>query len=97
MKSLNDYFGYGKLIRKRDVYEFQVFKFTDVEKSLAFFEKYPILGEKAKDFSDFSIVANLMKNKVHLTESGVAKIRKSRRVWIEVGNLWAKLNKNFIS
>nr|ATI20254.1 LAGLIDADG endonuclease [Juglanconis oblonga] len=76
MKCLNEYFGYGKLRRIRDVYEFQVFKFSDVEKSLAFFEKYPILGDKAKDFSDFSIVASLMKNKVHLTETGVAKIRK---------------------
>jgi hypothetical protein len=76
MKCLIDYFGYGRLSRKRDVYEFQVFKFSVIEKILAFFEKYPILGEKAKDFSDFSIVARLMKNKDHLTESGVAKIRK---------------------
>lgn len=71
-----------------------MFKFSDVERSLAFFEKYPILAlppltstsrlkewrgvksEKAKDYSDFSIVANLMKNKVHLTKSGVAEIRK---------------------
>lgn len=76
MKCLNDYFGYGRLVRKRDVYEFQVSRFSDIEKILAFFEKYPILGEKAKDFADFSIVAGLMKDKVHLTESGVAKIRK---------------------
>lgn len=76
MKCLIDYFGYGRLSRKRNVYEFQVSKFSDVENILAFFEKYPILGEKAKDFSDFSIVAGLMKNKVHLTEEGVANIRK---------------------
>lgn len=48
--------------RKRDVYEFQVYKFSDlVDNILVFFEKYPILGEKAKDFSDFSIVSGLMK------------------------------------
>jgi hypothetical protein len=75
MKSLIDYLGYGRLSRKRDIYELQVSKFSDVEKIVAFFEKYPILGEKAKDFIDFSITLGLMKNKVHLTESGVAKIR----------------------
>lgn len=75
MKSLIDYLGYGRLSRKRDVYELQVSKFSDVEKIIAFFEKYPILGEKAKDFIDFSTALELMKNKVHLTKSGVAKIR----------------------
>lgn len=47
-----------------------------MDKILVFFEKYPIIGEKAKDFSDFSIVSGLMKSKVHLTKEGVAKIRK---------------------
>lgn len=71
MKSLKDYLGCGRLNppagfaggpRKRDVYEFQVYKFSDlVDNILVFFEKYPILGEKAKDFSDFSIVSGLMK------------------------------------
>ncbi len=64
-------------LRKRDVYEFQVSKFSDVcEKVLVFFDKYPILGEKAKDLYDFCVVSSLMKSKVHLTEGGVAKIRK---------------------
>jgi len=77
MKNLIDYLGCGKLTRKRDVYEFQIFKFIDItDKIIVFFEKYPILGDKAKDFSDFCYVADLMKNKVHLTEDGVAKIQK---------------------
>jgi len=76
MRSIKEFFGYGRLVRKRDVYEFQVSKFSDVEKIIAFFEKYPILGEKAKNFYDFNRVAQLMKDKVHLTEEGVAKIRK---------------------
>lgn len=76
MISLIDYLGYGRLSKKRDVYELQVSKFSDVEKILAFFEKYPILGEKSKDLFDFRIVADLMKNKAHLTAEGVANIRK---------------------
>jgi len=76
MISLIDYLGYGRLSKKRDVYELQVSKFSDVEKILAFFEKYPILGEKSKDLFDFRIVADLMKIKAHLTVEGVANIRK---------------------
>lgn len=77
MKYLMNYLDCGRLSRKRDVYEFQVSKFSDVtDKVIAFFEKYPILGEKAKDFSDFSIVADLMKNKSHLTGEGIAKIQR---------------------
>nr|AFM36681.1 double motif LAGLIDADG homing endonuclease [Ophiostoma hyalothecium] len=77
MKGLVDYFDCGRLARKRDVYEYQVSKFSDVvDKILSFFDKYPILGEKAKDFLDFCIVSDLMKSKDHLTEEGVAKIRK---------------------
>ena len=77
MKSFIDYFNCGRLCRKRDVYEFQVSKFSDIcEKVLVFFDKYPILGEKAKDYNDFSVVCGLMKSKVHLTKEGVAKIKK---------------------
>ena len=77
MKCLIDYFYCGRLYRKRDVYEFQVSKFSDIcEKVLVFFDKYPILGEKAKDLYDFSVVSSLMKSKVHLTKEGVAKILK---------------------
>jgi len=71
MRYLVNYFNCGRLVRKRDVYEF-----SDVEKFVVFFDKYPILGEKAKNFLDFCIVSDLMKSKDHLTEEGVAKIRK---------------------
>jgi hypothetical protein len=76
LKSWIDFLGCGNLRRKRDVYELQVSKFSDIEKMIGFFEKYPIIGIKAKNFCDFRIVDGLMKNKVHLTDEGVAKIRK---------------------
>ena len=38
------------------------------------FDKYPIKGVKALDYSDFKKVANLMYNKEHLTEEGLSKI-----------------------
>jgi hypothetical protein len=42
----------------------------------AFLNKYPILGSKSLDFSDFEQVAMLMENKVHLTAEGFKQIRQ---------------------
>lgn len=39
-----------------------------------FFFKYPIIGEKFKDFSDFVKVAELVKEKAHLTKEGLELI-----------------------
>ena len=44
--------------------------------SYSFFDKYPLLGVKSKDFSDFCIMANLIKDKAHLTQEGLNKIRQ---------------------
>jgi hypothetical protein len=41
---------------------------------IPFFEKYPIEGIKALDFSDFKQVADLLKNKEHLILEGFNKI-----------------------
>ena len=43
---------------------------------IPFFEKYLIIGEKSHDFLDFCQVANLIKNKLHLTENGLEEIKK---------------------
>ena len=39
------------------------------------FEKYPIFGVKTLDFRDFCKASKLIKDKTHLTESGLDKIR----------------------
>jgi hypothetical protein len=63
--------------KKREVFEYQVSKFADLtDRIIPFFNKYLILGQKSKDFEDFSKVADLMETKVHLTTEGVNVIRK---------------------
>lgn len=53
-----------------------VTKFSDfTDKVIPFFEQYQIEGVKALDFADFHKVANLMQQKAHLTEAGLAEIR----------------------
>ena len=39
-----------------------------VNKIIPFFNKYPIIGVKSKDFKDFSKAAELIINKKHLTK-----------------------------
>jgi hypothetical protein len=46
-----------------------------IDKVVPLFNKYPILGVKSKDFEDWCKVAELMKEKKHLTEEGLSKIR----------------------
>jgi hypothetical protein len=56
---------------------FTVTKFKDlVEKIIPFFDLFPLQGIKRLDYADFSKVANLMKNKAHLTQEGLDLIRE---------------------
>jgi hypothetical protein len=78
MKNIIKYFNCGNVFKYQNTYRFVVTKFDDIENQIIpFFKKYPILGEKSKDFSDFSKVTELMKKeKKHLTQEGLEKIKK---------------------
>ena len=50
---------------------------TDIEnKVIPFFNDYPIQGIKSLDFADFKKVAEIIKNKDHLTDKGFNEIKK---------------------
>ena len=74
MKIFKSYFGCGNIVSRnnKNYIEFTVRGFGSVsEKIIPFFDKYTIIGIKALDFSDFCKVAELIKNKAHLTEKGI--------------------------
>ena len=77
MKSLENYLGCGKLYKITDSHcRFIVTKFKDItENIIPFFNKYPIVGVKAKDFADFKRVMDIMKVEAHLTREGLEKIK----------------------
>lgn len=78
MKSLLEYLACGRLrkIKDREVVRFKVEKFADlIEKVIPFFESYKIVGIKSLDYKDWVKVADLMKNKTHLTVEGLEQIR----------------------
>lgn len=79
-KSIKDYLGCGiveqKSTRQNSVL-FVVYKFSDIyEKILPLFDENPLLSTKQLDYQDFRKVAFMMKDKVHLTEIGISKIRQ---------------------
>lgn len=54
---------------------FSVSGFNNViNKVIPFFEEYPIIGVKAKDFEEFKQASILIKSKAHLTSEGLDKI-----------------------
>lgn len=53
----------------------QITKISDIVNTIIpFFEKYPIIGVKNLDFTDFKKAAIIIKNKEHLTPDGLNKI-----------------------
>lgn len=77
MRSLIEYFNCGKVYLRADAFDFRVTKFADIEnKIIPFFNKYPILGVKSKDFEDWSKVTDMMKENKHLTIEGLEQIKK---------------------
>lgn len=56
--------------------DFIVQKFSDLDEIIIpFLKKYPIMGVKALDFSDFCKVVDLIKAKNHLNSEGFKKIK----------------------
>lgn len=50
-------------------------KLSDIlDNIIPYFYKYPVQGVKAQNLADFVLVANLMKDKAHLTEEGYKQI-----------------------
>ena len=53
LASFMDYLGCGGIYKNKDIYEYRVSKFSDIEnKIIPFLKNYPIKGEKSLDFDD---------------------------------------------
>lgn len=74
-----DYLGCGnieKVSTRPNGATFVVYKFNDIyDKIIPFFQKFSLHGVKSIDCKDFSTVAELIKNKSHLTLEGLKKIK----------------------
>lgn len=74
LKSFIEYFYCGNYYLRytQDVGDFIVTKFVDINEKIG---KYPIYGVKDLDYKDICKIGELMKNKAHLTTSGLEQLR----------------------
>ena len=74
---ISKYLKCGTLQTSRNTVELTIGSLEDIIKIIIpFFTKYPLQGAKRLDFADFCKVAELMKNKAHLTPEGLDQIRE---------------------
>jgi hypothetical protein len=108
LKSFVNYFDCGNCYFKNSggAIEFVVWKFKDIhEKIIPFFEKYPLIGSKSKEFTDFNKAAQLIKSKVHLELEGLEKIKQIKLIMnksreVKIGSsitIMSKVNKRSYS
>ena len=54
---------------------YRIASFDDIyTKIIPFFQKYPLIGDKNKNFQDWCIAADILKRKEHFTEAGMEKL-----------------------
>ena len=76
MKILIKYFDCGSIVKDRESIKYRVEKFSDnYEKIIPFFSLNRIWGVKFLDYLDWCQVADIIKEKGHLTIEGLNKIR----------------------
>jgi hypothetical protein len=74
LTNIGNSLGCGKLYEEKKVkiLNLTIEKLSDINSNIIpFFIKYPILGVKSQDFSDFVKVADLTRDKLHLTQDGL--------------------------
>ncbi len=79
LQSIVEYLGCGNYreVAKNNDGRFEVESAKEIlAEIIPFFDKYPLLGSKAKDYADFKQVALLIGKKAHLTPGGLEEIRK---------------------
>ena len=83
LENLGIYLSCGKInkYKNRDVCELVVAKIDDiVMKIIPFFEKYPIKGSKYNNYIYFKEAAFIIKNKEHITNKGMDRIKELKAV-----------------
>ena len=78
MELISKYLNSGNIYKldNRPMVSLTIVKYSDITNLIIpFFKKYPVLGIKENDFSDWCKVAKLMNDGSHLTNEGLNLIR----------------------
>jgi len=75
LEQVRNYFGVGSITKRgEEMIQYRVVSVKDLAKVIDHFEKYPLITQKRADYELFKQAIQLMKQKEHLTEAGLAKI-----------------------
>ncbi len=75
---INDLFGFGKVTlrsKTNNVYRYTATGFKSLNEIIYYFNLFPLLTKKALSYEKWSNIHNIIYNKLHLTEEGLAQIR----------------------
>jgi len=78
MELISKYLNSGNIYKldKRPMVSLTIVKYSDITNLIIpFFKKYPVLGIKQNDFSDWCKITKLMNDGSHLTNEGLNLIR----------------------
>jgi hypothetical protein len=79
---IQNLFGFGKvtLRSKTDgVYRYTVTGFKSMNYVISYFKAFPLLTKKARSFDKWLMIHNLVSNKLHLSEEGLAQVRRLQK------------------
>lgn len=75
---IQNLFEFGKVTlrsKTEGVYRYTVTGFKSNKKIISYFKEYPLLTKKASSFEKWSIIHDIVSNKLHLSEQGLANVR----------------------
>jgi hypothetical protein len=78
MELISKYLNSGNIYKldNRPMVSLTIVKYSDITNLIIpFFKKYPVLGVKQNDFSDWCKIAKIMNDGSHLTNEGLNLIR----------------------
>ena len=74
--------GCGKVYSKsnKKYFAYRITRFDDIySKIIPFFQKYPLIGDKNKNFQDWCVAADILKRKEHLTQAGMENLNNLKK------------------
>lgn len=79
LDTIRDLFGFGKVtLRSKTVgvYRYTATGFKKMDDVISYFKLFPLFTKKASSFEKWLSIHNLVSNKLHLTEKGLAQVRE---------------------
>src|SRR5699024_766671 len=76
--TVRDLFGFGKVTLRSEtkgVYRYTATGFKSMNDVISYFKVFPLYTKKAISFEKWLTIHNLVSNKLHLTEEGLAQVR----------------------